>query len=107
VKGQEYKDAHYLQQKAFDLEKEEFDKFVLERERKINNHLEQKIKFHQNEYNSLRKRILNGLDELEIQRKKEYEKLFLKYNNLKKNIENHQAMQSILLEKSIQHSNLH
>ncbi len=32
--------------------------------------------------------ILNGLDELEIQRKKEYERLFLKYNNLKKNIKN-------------------
>ena len=29
------------------------------------------------------------MDELEIQRKKEYERLFLKYNNLKKNIENH------------------
>lgn len=63
--------------------------------------------FHQNEYNSLRKRILNGLDELEIQRKGEYERLFLKYNNLKKNIENQQAMQSIMLEKSMAYSNLH
>ena len=79
----------------------------MEREKKINNLLEQKIIFHQNEYNSLRKRILNGLDELELQRKKEYERLFLKYNNLKKNIENHQAMQSIMLEKSMAHSNLH
>ncbi len=48
------------------MEKEEFDKFALDRDKKINNLLEQKINFHQNEYNSLRKRILNGLDELEL-----------------------------------------
>ena len=89
------------------MEKEEYNKHLIEREKKIQNMLEQKIKMHQNEYNSLRKRILNGLDELEIQRKKEYERLYLKYNNLKKNIENHQAMQSILLEKSLAHSQLH
>ncbi len=107
AKNQDYKDAHYLQQKAYEVEKVEYEKYLIERETKINNLLEQKINFHQNEYNSLRKRILNGLDELEIQRKKEYDRLFLKYNNLKKNIENHQAMQSIMLEKSIAHSNLH
>lgn len=44
------------------------------------------------EYDSLRKRILNGMDELEIQRKKEYDRLYLKYNNLKKNIETQQNM---------------
>jgi len=33
--------------------------------------------------------------------------LYLKYNNLKKNIENQQTMQSIMLEKSMAHSNLH
>ncbi len=107
VKKQDYKDAHYLQQKAYELEKREYDKFIMEREKKLSNLLEQKINFHQNEYNSLRKRILNGLDELELQRKREYERLFLKYKNLKKNIENHQAMESIMLEKSMAHSNLH
>lgn len=67
---------------------------MMDREKKINNLIDQKVKFHQNEYNSLRKRILNGLDELEIQRKKEYERLFLKYNNLKKNIKNQQTLQN-------------
>ena len=46
------------------------------------------------------------MDELEIQRKKEYERLFLKYNNLKKNIENQQTKQSILLEKSFAHQSI-
>ena len=92
AKNQDYKGAHYAQQKAFDMEKKEYERFILEREKKISNLLEQKIQFHQNEYNSLRKRILNGLDELESQRKKEYDRLFLKFNNLKKNIENHQVM---------------
>ena len=107
AKNQEYTDAHHVQKQAYVLEKEEYDKFLYDRDIKLNNLLEQKINFHQNEYNSLRKRILNGLDELEIQRKKEYDRLFLKYNNLKKNIENHQAMQSIMLEKSIAFSDLH
>lgn len=95
-----------MQQRAFDLEKEEYEKYLIERDKKIANLLDQKITFHQNEYNSLRQRILNGMDELEIQRKKEYERLFLKYNNLKKNIENHQMMQSIQLEKSMAYSNM-
>lgn len=89
------------------MEKEEYEKYLLERENKITNLLDSKVTFHQNEYNSLRKRILNGLDELELQRKKEYERLYLKYNNLKKNIETQQTMQSIMLEKSMAHSNLH
>ena len=92
VKRQEYKDAHYMQQKAFELEKEEYEKFLIERDKKIAHLLDQKVNFHQNEYNSLRKRILNGSDELEIQKQKEYERLVLKYNNLKKNVENQQTM---------------
>lgn len=101
VRAQEYKDAHYLQQKAHELEKVEVDKYITERDRKIDNMLEQKIVHHQNEYNSLRKRVLNGLDELEIQRKNEYERIFLKYNNIKKNIESQQSIQSYMIEKSM------
>lgn len=101
VRQEEYKDAHYMQQRAFELEKEEQDKYLIERANKIENLVDQKVQLHQNEYQSLRKRILNGLDELEIQRKNEYDRLFLKYNNLKKNIQTSQTMQSHVFDKSI------
>ena len=101
VRIEEFKDAHYLQQRCFELEKAEQERYQVERSKKIETLLEQKISQQQNEYNALRKRILNGLDELEIQRKNEYDRLFLKYNNLKKNIESHQTMQSYVLEKSL------
>lgn len=101
VRVQEYKDAHYIQQKAHELEKAELDKYTLERQKKIDNLMDQRVLTHQNEYNSLRKRVLNGLDELELQRKNEYDRLFLKFNNLRKNIENQQSMQSYMVEKSM------
>ena len=101
VRNEEFKDAHYMQQKCFELERFENEKYQQDRTKKIMILINQKINQHQNEYNALRKRILNGLDELELQRKSEYDRLFLKYNNLKKNIENQQTIQSYQLEKSI------
>lgn len=101
VKVQEYKDAHYIQQKAQELEKSEFDKYEQERQKKIDNLIDQRIALHKNEYNSLQKRILNGLDELELQRKTEYDRLFLKFNNLRKNIQTQQSQQSYIMEKSM------
>jgi hypothetical protein len=73
----------------------------MERTKKIENLLDQKISQQKTDYNSLRKRILKGLDELEIQRKGEYDRLFMKYNNLKKNIEVQQTRHSNMLEKSM------
>jgi hypothetical protein len=104
---EEFKEAHQMQQRAFGLENEEQDKWMMERTKKVNNLLDQKVNLHQIEYNSLRKRILTGLDELERQRKDEYERVFLKYNNLKKNIETNQTMQIYMLEKSMKSEKLH
>lgn len=106
VRVQEYKDAHYIQQKAHELERSEMEKYSFERQKKIDALLDQRVLQHQNEYNSLRKRVLNGLDELELQRKNEYDRLFLKFNNLRKNIETQQSMQSYMVEKSIKAMNL-
>lgn len=39
-RGQEYKDAHYLQQKAFDIEKNEYEKYMIDRDKKVNNLLD-------------------------------------------------------------------
>jgi hypothetical protein len=101
VRTEEFKDAHYMQQRCYELEAQEQEKYRVERTKKIETLLDQRIAQQQTEYNSLRKRILNGLDELELQRKGEYDRLFLKYNNLKKNIETQQTMQSYALEKSL------
>lgn len=106
VRKEEYRDAHYLQQRMAQQERDELDKYLLERGKKVENLLEQKLNQQQNEYNSLRKRVLNGLDELELQRKAEYDRLFLKYNNVKKNIESQQTVQSYMLEKSLKTASL-
>lgn len=106
VRQEEYKDAHYMQQRIFDLERQELEKYLSERAKKIDTLLDQKAAQQQNEYLALRKRVINGLDELELQRKAEYDRLFLKYSNIKKNIEKAQNMESYILEKSIKSASL-
>ena len=101
AKNQEYKDAHHLQSKMLKLMREEDDKYKVERELKIRNLLDQLATKQRNEHNSLRKKIITGLEELEIKREKEYEMLLHKFNNLKRSIENHQSMETQLFEKSV------
>jgi len=101
VRQEEYKDAHYMQQRIFELEKSENEKYQVDRNKKVEALLDQKANQQQNEYLALRKRIINGLDELELQRKSEYDRLFLKYANIKKNIEKAQNMESYMVEKSM------
>ena len=67
---------------------EEQGKYNFEREQKLKNLLDQFITRQRNEHNSLRKKIITGLEELEIKREKEYEMLLHKYNNLKRQVEN-------------------
>lgn len=106
LKNQEYRDAHYLQQKICILEKTEEEKYFYERDRKIEHLLESMKTRHNQEYNTLKKKIILGLEELEINRKKEYEKLLLKFNNIKKNIENQHNMESYYFEKSVKVSQI-
>ena len=106
LKNQEYKDAHYLQQKICVLERKEEEKYFYERDRKIEHLLESMKQRHNQEYNTLKKKIILGLEELEINRKKEYEKLLLKFNNIKKNIENQHNMESYYFEKSVKASQI-
>lgn len=106
VRQEEYKDAHYMQQRIFELERGELEKYQAERAKKIETLLDQKAGQQQNEYLALRKRVINGLDELELQRKAEYDRLFLKYANIKKNIEKAQNMESYILEKSMKSTSL-
>ena len=106
ARQEEYKDAHYMQQKIFELEKAENDRYQIDRTKKVEALLDQKANQQQNEYLALRKRIINGLDELELQRKSEYDRLFLKYANIKKNIEKSQNMESYMMEKSMKSASL-
>ena len=105
AKNQEYQDAHNLQLKMLKLEHEEENKYRIERETKIRNHLDQLATRQKNEHNSLRKKIITGLEELEIKREKEYEMLLHKYNNLKKTVENQQSMETQMYEKSVRTAN--
>lgn len=106
LKNQAYRDAHYLQQKICTLEGKEEEKYFYERDRKIEHLLSSMKQRHNQEYNTLKKKIILGLEELEINRKKEYEKLLLKFNNIKKNIENQHNMESYYFEKSVKASQI-
>jgi len=52
AKNQEYKDAHHLQLKMIKLENDEENKYRIEREQKIRNHLDQLATKQRNEHNS-------------------------------------------------------
>ena len=104
--NQDYKEAHNIQQKLIKLMTEEQNKYNFERENKQKNLLEQFIAKQRNEHNSLRKKIITGLEELEIKREKEYEMLLHKYNNLKRQIESSQVMETQLFEKSVRTSSM-
>lgn len=99
--SQEYKDAHYMQQKVLKMEQEEEEKFRIERDNKIKLLLEQQAVKQKNEHATLRKKILTGLEELELKKVKEYDMLILKYSNNKKTIESQQNMETQLFEKTI------
>lgn len=86
-------------------ENDEENKYRLERENKIRNHLDQLAGRQRNEHNSLRKKIITGLEELEMKREKEYEMLLHKYNNLKNTIQNQQVMETQKYEKSVRTGN--
>lgn len=106
VRQEEYKDAHYMQQRIYELERQELERYAAERAKKIETLIDQKAVQQHNEYLALRKRVINGLDELELQRKAEHDRLFLKYQNVRKNIEKAQNMESYFLEKSIKSTSL-
>ena len=106
LKNQDYKDAHYIQQKISQQEKVEEEKFLIDRQKKIENLINLMKQRQTQELSTLQKKINIGLQELEINQRKEYEKLLLKYNNIKKNIQNQQNMESYYFEKSVRSSNI-
>jgi len=89
AKKKDYIEAHKVQQRCMKLEKEETDKWLLIREKKILNQRAQLEQKHFNELNALRKRIMTGQDEQRKARSLELERLLQKYQNMRKELDTH------------------
>ena len=99
AKQKEYKEAHDVQVRAQKLEKFENDKYMEERQIKMENLLEKLFQSQEKEMEALRKRIIAGENEQKKQRALELERMFQRYQNVKKELENQHKMERIRLEK--------
>ena len=99
AKQKEYKEAHEVQVRAQKLEKVETDKFSQDRQLKMENALDKLFQAQEKEMEALRKRIIAGENEQKKQRALELERMFQRYQNVKKELENQHKMERIRLEK--------
>ena len=88
AKQKEYQQAHQIQIEANKLEHKERQKCLQERDIKIDTMLRKLVKQQEVEMESLRKRIIAGENEQKKQRALELERMFQRYNNIKKELEN-------------------
>ena len=79
-----YVEAHKVQQKIAELEQSEKQKWMENRDNKMNTALNQLRAKQEVEVANLKKKIRTGEDELNKQLKKDEEKLHLKFENIKK-----------------------
>ena len=91
---QEYEEAHRMQIKIAQLEKEEEGKWLATRNSKINNAIEIIQKKQVVELTSLRKKLRAGFIELKKQMAIELEKLARRYQNIKKELKNSHTMEN-------------
>ena len=99
AKQKEYKEAHQVQIRAQKLEKLEIGRYEEERNGKIMKSEEKLFQQQDNEMEALRKRIIAGENEQKKQRAIELERMFQRYQNVKKELENQHKMERIRLEK--------
>lgn len=99
AKQKEYKEAHQVQVRAQKLEKSEIARYEEERNGKIMKSEEKLFQQQDNEMEALRKRIIAGENEQKKQRALELERMFQRYQNVKKELENQHKMERIRLEK--------
>jgi len=79
AKQQEYMDAHKIQQRIQQIEREETEKYTLQRNNRIKNLLNLLKTRQTNEINAIRQRIISGQEEQRKIRSQELEKLLQKY----------------------------
>ncbi|KAL4500586.1 hypothetical protein ABPG72_003010 [Tetrahymena utriculariae] len=106
AKQQEYMEAHKIQQRIFQIEKEEFEKWNFQRNQKIRNIIQQMKQRQLNELNALRQRIQSGQEEQKKIRTQELEKLLQKYNNVKKELETTQVQEHSRMERSLKNGSV-
>lgn len=99
AKQKEYKEAHQVQTRAQKIEKQEQEKYIEDRAVKIEIHEQKLFQKQENEMEALRKRIIAGENEQKKQRALELERMFQRYQNVKKELENQHKMERIRLEK--------
>lgn len=87
AKQKEYVEAHQVQVRAKKLETQEQNKYYQERENKIHAEEKKLVKKQELEMESLRKRIIAGENEQKKQRALDLEKMFQRYQNVKKELE--------------------
>jgi hypothetical protein len=108
ARQEDYKEAHKVQQKIADLERQEFDKWNHSKVNKIKNLLQQLTVKQENEMNVLRQRIESGYEEQKKLRAGELDKyingllrLLQKYQNFMKELENQHHQEIARFDKSI------
>lgn len=74
ARQEDYKEAHKVQQKIMELERQEFEKWNYAKMSKVKNLLQQLHQKQENELNVLRQRIESGYEEQKKQRNLELEK---------------------------------
>lgn len=99
AKQKEYKEAHQVQVRAQKLEESENGRYMQDRAFKIENMENQLFQKQENEMEALRKRIIAGENEQKKQRALELERMFQRYQNVKKELENQHKMERIRTEK--------
>eukprot|EP00825_Cyclidium_porcatum_P039713 TRINITY_DN4882_c0_g1_i1.p1 TRINITY_DN4882_c0_g1~~TRINITY_DN4882_c0_g1_i1.p1 ORF type:complete len:319 (-),score=88.16 TRINITY_DN4882_c0_g1_i1:372-1328(-) len=100
AKQEDYIEAHKIQQRVLQIEKEEYEKWVFMRQQKIKNLIIQLKTRHNNELNALRQRIISGQEEQRKVRGQELEKLLQKYQNVKKELEITQNQEFSRMDKT-------
>ena len=99
VRQKEYAEAHKVQQKIFELEKEEQEKYQQVRQKKIVAAETLLIQKQQQQMNALRKKVEGGLAGDRTGREQQHEKMLQRYQNVKKELETQQNLERIKLEK--------
>lgn len=99
AKQKEYQQAHQIQIKAQELEIKEQNKYYQDRQKRIEQYESKIIKQQETEMESLRKRIIAGENEQKKQRALDLERMFQRYQNVKKELENQFKKEQNFLKK--------
>ncbi|KAM3133494.1 hypothetical protein pb186bvf_014336 [Paramecium bursaria] len=106
AKQESYAEAHVIQQRIIGIQKEENEKWNIQRNMKIRNIIQQMKQKQQSELNVIQQRIQSGIDEQKRTRLAEEEKLKNKYYNVRKDLESKQVQELTKLDKSFKNQSI-